>query len=81
MAVPGSRFSRILSSVLTFSQTYDAYELVTTIRWTFGSVAAASRRDLVPATAGLIKSSGFSTFQWKGDAVCIIALFMSLWTA
>jgi hypothetical protein len=44
------------------------------MRWTRGSLLAALRTDTVPATAGLMKSSGFSTFQWKGEAVWTIAL-------
>lgn len=45
-----------------------------TTRWTFGSFEAARKTETVPATAGLIKSSGFSTFQWNGEAVWMIAL-------
>lgn len=45
-----------------------------TTRWTFGSFAAAFMTDRVPATAGLMKSSGFSTFQWKGEATWTTAL-------
>lgn len=44
------------------------------MRWTLGSLLAALRTDTVPATAGLMKSSGFSTFQWKGEAVWTMAL-------
>lgn len=49
-----------------------------TILWTFGSFDAAFNTETVPATAGLMKSSGFSTFQWNGDAVCMIALRVSV---
>ena len=49
-----------------------------TTRLSFGSLDAAFIADTVPATAGLIKSSGFSTFQWNGEAVWRIALRVSL---
>jgi hypothetical protein len=34
-----------------------------TTRWTLDSFEAACKTETVPATAGLMKSSGLSTFQ------------------
>ncbi len=78
VAVPGS----FISSILVIAQknpiartpqrkgrTHEAYELVRMILCTFGSSDAAFKIETVPATAGLMKSSGSWTFQWKGEAV------------
>lgn len=45
-----------------------------TTRLTFFSLEAALSIHIVPATALSMKSAGFSTFQWNGDAVWMMAL-------